>query len=199
MGPGSDRADDPRAASQKPAPATGSPIATGLAAWHGDLMARLDRLGWLRGLSDRLTAVLGPLRERYQDNLAVELLHGGRWIGHPLHPALSDLPIGLWMSATLLDVTGRDTAPRPGLDAAGLLSAAGTLAAGATVLTGLSDWTVSNDQDRRVGLFHGLLNTAALGLQSASLAARVTGHRGSARTLGAAGLAVTAGAAYLGG
>ena len=103
------------------------------------------------------------------------------------------------MSATLLDVTGRDPAPGPGLDAAGLLSAAGTLAAGATVLTGLSDWTVSNDQDRRVGLFHGLLNTAALGLQSASLAARVTGHRGSARTLGAAGLAVTAGAAYLGG
>src|SRR4029077_3703167 len=90
-------------------------------------------------------------------------------------------------------------APRSGLDAAGLLNAAGTLAAGATVLTGLSDWTGRNDQDRRVGLFHGLLNTAALGLQSASLAARVTGHRGSARTLGAAGLAVTAGAAYLGG
>jgi nitrite reductase/ring-hydroxylating ferredoxin subunit/uncharacterized membrane protein len=200
MRTGSGHAGDPPAATQQAEPAADpAAAASRLVTWHGDVLTQIDQLDWLRSLNDWLTAVLGPLRERYQDNLAVELLHGGRWIGHPLHPALSDLPIGLWMSATLLDVTGRDTAPGPGLDAAGLLSAAGTLAAGATVLTGLSDWTVSNDQDRRVGLFHGLLNTAALGLQSASLAARVTGHRGSARTLGAAGLAVTAGAAYLGG
>jgi hypothetical protein len=59
-----------------------------------DLAAWVDRLGWLRTLSDWLTAVLGPVRERHQDNLAVELLHGGRWVGHPLHPAISDLPGG---------------------------------------------------------------------------------------------------------
>src|SRR5690349_23112481 len=148
MGPGSDRADDPRAASQKPAPIAGSPIAaTGMVAWHGDLLARLDRLGWLRGLSDRLTAVLVPVRERHQDNLAVELLHGGRWIGHPLHPALSDLPIGLWTGVIVLDAMDRDPVPRRGIDTAGKLSAAGLLAAGATALTGLNDWTVSNEQD----------------------------------------------------
>jgi nitrite reductase/ring-hydroxylating ferredoxin subunit/uncharacterized membrane protein len=200
MGPGSDRADDPRAAGQKPAPATGSPIAaTGLVAWHGDLMARLDRLGWLRALSDRLTAVMVPARERHQDNLAVELLHGGRWIGHPLHPALSDLPIGLWTGVMVLDVMDRDSAPRRGMDAAGMLSAAGILAAGATAVTGLADWTVSDDQDRRVGLFHGLINTVALGLQGASLGTRMAGHRSTARALGAASLTVTAAAGYLGG
>jgi len=80
-----------------------------------------------------------------------------------------------------------------------MLSAAGILAAGATALTGLNDWTVSNDQDRRVGLFHGLLNTVALGLQGASLGTRVAGHRGTARALGAASLAVTLAAGYLGG
>jgi nitrite reductase/ring-hydroxylating ferredoxin subunit len=80
-----------------------------------------------------------------------------------------------------------------------MLSAAGLLAAGATVLTGLNDWAVSNDQDRRIGLFHGLLNTAALGLQGAFLGTRVAGHRGTARALGAASLAVTAAAGYLGG
>jgi nitrite reductase/ring-hydroxylating ferredoxin subunit/uncharacterized membrane protein len=200
MGPGSDRADDPRAASQKPGPAAGSPIATtGLVAWHGDLMARLDRLGWLRGLSDRLAAVLVPVRERHQDNLVVELLHGGRWIGHPLHPALSDLPIGLWTGVMVLDVMDRDSAPRRGMDAAGMLSTAGIIAAGATAVTGLADWTVSDDQDRRVGLFHGLINTAALGLQGASLATRLAGHRSTARALGAASLTVTAAAGYLGG
>jgi len=99
----------------------------------------------------------------------------------------------------VLDVMDRDPAPRHRIDAAGKLSAAGILAAGATALTGLNDWTVSNDQDRRVGLFHGLLNTAALGLQGASLGTRMAGHRGTARALAAASFMVTAAAGYLGG
>src|SRR6516164_8398027 len=196
----SGQADDPAVAGEQAEPAISSPSTTSwLVAWHGDLAARLDQLGWLRALSDWLTAVLGPVRERHQDNLVLELLHGGRWVGHPLHPALSDLPIGMWAGVMVLDATDRDSAPRRGLDAAGMLSAAGILAAGATALTGLSDWTVSNDQDRRLGLFHGLLNTAALGLQGASLGTRMAGHRGAARLLGAAGLTVTAAAGYLGG
>src|SRR6185312_9555460 len=81
--------------------------------------------------------------------------------------------------------------PEGGLDPAGVFTAAGIATAVATAATGVVDWTVSDDQDRRVGLFHGVLNTAALGLQGMSLAARLTGHRGTARGLGAA--------AYLGG
>jgi nitrite reductase/ring-hydroxylating ferredoxin subunit len=197
---GSGQASDPAAVGDQAEPTTGSPSATPwLVAWHGELAAWLDQLGWLRTLNDWLTAELGPFRERHQDNLILELLHGGRWVGHPLHPALSDLPIGLWAGVMVLDATDRDPVPRRGLDAAGMLSAAGILAAGATALTGLTDWTVSDDQDRRVGLFHGLLNTAALGLQGASLGARVTGHRGTARALGAASLTTTAAAGYLGG
>src|SRR6516225_1870624 len=200
MRTGSGQAGDPPAAAQQAEPAIGSPLATTRwVAWHGDLAAWLDRLGWLRTLSDWLTAVLGPVRERHQDNLVLELMHGGRWVGHPLHRALSDLPIGLWAGVMVLDATDRDRASQRGIDAAGMLSAAGILAAGATALTGLNDWTVSNDQDRRVGLFHGLLNTVALGLQGASLGTRVAGHRGTARALGAASLAVTAAAGYLGG
>jgi nitrite reductase/ring-hydroxylating ferredoxin subunit len=48
-------------------------------------------------------------------------------------------------------------------------------------------------------LFHGVLNTAALGLQGMSLAARLAGYRRPAQGLGAASLAVTGAAAYLGG
>ena len=200
MGTGCDQADDPPTAGQEAEPDIGSPFAgTWLVSWHSDLVAWLDRLGWLRTLSDQLTAVLGPVRERHQDNLVLELLHGGRWVGHPLHPALSDLPIGLWTGVMVLDATDRNPAPRRGIDAAGMLSAAGILAAGAAGLTGLSDWTVSNEQDRRVGLFHGLLNTVAVGLQGASLGTRVAGRRNTARALGAASLTVTAAAGYLGG
>jgi nitrite reductase/ring-hydroxylating ferredoxin subunit len=99
----------------------------------------------------------------------------------------------------VLDVADRDPAPRRGLDAAGVLSAAGILASVATAVTGLTDWTVSNDEDRRVGLMHGLLNTVALGLQGASLGTRMAGHRSTARALAAASFTVTAGAGYLGG
>src|SRR5215831_14407248 len=191
---------DSPVATQQAGPAAGPPSgATRLVTWHDDLVVWVDQLGWLRTVNDWLTAVLGPFRERHQDNLALELLHGGRWVGHPLHPALSDLPVGLWTGATVLDATDHGPAPGHGVDAAAVLSAAGILAAGATALTGLSDWTVSNEQDRRVGLFHGLLNTVALGLQCASLGTRVAGHRGAARALGAAGLGVTAAAGYLGG
>jgi nitrite reductase/ring-hydroxylating ferredoxin subunit/uncharacterized membrane protein len=200
MRPGSGPADDPPAAGQPAGPAISSAAAaTPWVAWHGDLAAWVDRLGWLRTTSDWLTGVLGPVRERHQDNPVLELLHGGRWVGHPLHPALSDLPIGLWAGVMVLDATDRDPAPRRGMDAAGMLSAAGIVAAGATALTGLSDWTVSNEEDRRAGLLHGLLNTVALGLQGASLGTRVAGHRGTARALGAAGFTVTAAAGYLGG
>jgi nitrite reductase/ring-hydroxylating ferredoxin subunit len=197
---GSGQVHDPPSAGQRADPTiTSTSAATSWITWHNDLTAWLDRLGWLRSLSDWLTGVLEPFRERYQDNLVLELLHGGRWVGHPLHPALSDLPIGLWTGVMVLDATDRDPASPHGIDAAGVLSAAGIVAAGATALTGLGDWTVSNDQDRRVGLLHGLLNTVALGLQSASLGTRVAGHRGTARALGAASLGVTAAAGYLGG
>jgi nitrite reductase/ring-hydroxylating ferredoxin subunit/uncharacterized membrane protein len=204
MRTGSGQADDPPAAGQRAEPAIGSPSAatrpvTWPVTWHSDLVTWLDRLNWLRTLSDRLTAVLGPVRERHQDNLALEVLHGGRWVGHPLHPALSDLPIGLWTGVLVLDMADGAPEPRRGIDAAGMLSAAGILAAGATALTGISDWSVSDDQDRRIGLLHGLLNTVALGLQGASLGTRISGHRSAARALGGASLMVTGAAGYLGG
>ena len=126
MRPASDQDGGPPVAGQEAGPAIRSPFATTrLVTWHGDLVASLDRLRWLRTLSDWLTGALDPVRERHQDNLLLELLHGGRWAGHPVHPALSDLPIGLWTGVMVLDVTDRGSAPRRGIDAAGMLSAAG--------------------------------------------------------------------------
>jgi len=71
----SGQADDPPTAGQQAEPASSSHFATTRwVGWHGDLAAWLDRLGWLRTLSDWLAGVLGPFRERHQDDLVLELL-----------------------------------------------------------------------------------------------------------------------------
>ena len=151
-----------------------------------DLVTLIDGWGWIRALNDRLTAVLGPWRERHQGNPVLELMHGGRWLGHPLHPALSDLPIGLWAGVRILGCHRPRPGPERHLGPAGLFSAAGIVAAVATAATCVVDWTVSDDEDRRLGPFDGVLNTAALGLQGMSLAARLAGYRRPAQGLGAA-------------
>ena len=89
-------------------------------------------------------------------------------MGHALHPALSDLPIGLGAGAILLDLTGEH-------DAAGILGAGVIATSVAAAATGVADWTVSDGRDRRVGLLHGILQTAALGMQVGSLGLRVGG------------------------
>lgn len=171
-----------------------------LSTWHQELFAEVGRWQWLESLNDQVSAVVMPLYDRHRGKLAVELMHGGRWIGHSLHPALSDLPIGLWSGTLVLDVLGKDVPAGDGrLDPAGALSAAGLLAAVATVATGVTDWTVSDGADRRMGLFHGVLNLAGVALQGASLAAWVAGHRGPARVLSATSLSVTAAAGFVGG
>jgi nitrite reductase/ring-hydroxylating ferredoxin subunit len=120
----------------------------------------------------------------------------GTWLGHAIHPALTDVVIGTWLSATLLDLTGGDAA------ASRRLVGVGVLASLPTAVTGGSDWAdseVVDDGVRRVGAVHALANTAALGLQVASWAARRRGRRGrgAALSLVAAGGAATS--AYLGG
>lgn len=179
---------------------SGADGATGSRTWHEQAFAAIGQWPWLHTLNDRATDVVQPLYDRFRSNPALELMHGGRWMGHALHPALSDLPIGLWSATLVLDMAGQDVAPRgTRLDPSATLSAAGLVAAAATAATGVVDWSVSDAEDRRVGLFHGVLNAAAMTLQGASLTARLTGHRRTGRALGATSLAVTAAAGFVGG
>ncbi len=179
---------------------TPAPSPSRMTTWHQDFFTAVEKWPWLATLNDSVSGVVQPVYDRFRGNLAVELLHGGRWAGHALHPALSDLPIGFWSSSLLLDVVSQDGAPdsrRWG--PAATLSAAGLASAVATATTGVADWTVSDGEDRRVGLFHGLLNGAAMVLQGASLAARLAGRRTPALGLSAAGMAAVAAAGFVGG
>lgn len=170
-----------------------------LTTWHRHALAAVGSWPWLATLTDRVSAAALPVYDRHRDDLVVELMHGGRWAGHSLHAALSDLPIGFWAGTVVLDALGKDAGGEGRLDAAGTLSAAGLAAAAATVATGVTDWTVSDGEDRRVGLFHGLLNLAGTALQAASLAARLAGRRRPAQVLGLASMTVTGAAGYVGG
>lgn len=120
--------------------------------------ASLDRLGG--PLLHGVRGVLPPGRAR--DALR------GRWLGHPLHPMLTDLPIGLWTGALVLDAA----AGRRGEAAADLLVGAGVATAVPTAVAGIADWSEASLPARRQGVVHALANTVALGLFSASLAAR---------------------------
>src|SRR4051812_49628698 len=94
--------------------------------------------GWIRGIVPR-----GPVKD----------VLSGTPLGHALHPFLTDLPIGTWTSASLLDVVG-GAAARP---AAERLIATGILAAVPTAASGLNDWadtTPAHDSLRRVGALH---------------------------------------------
>lgn len=120
----------------------------------------------------------------------------GAWLGHALHPLLTDLPIGFWMSAVTLDLLGGEDAE----DGADLLLGLGNLSALGTAATGLADWSDSNDSaQKRVGVFHGLANTAGLALMAGSWLARRSGARGAGKTLGLLGIGVASASAYLGG
>lgn len=121
----------------------------------------------------------------------------GTWLGHPLHPLLTDVTLSCFVGASLLDVLGGDRDGR----AAQRLIAIGLAASGPTVVTGVSDWAdteIADERVRRVGVAHAAANTTAFVLFSSSLAARRAGDRGRGKALGLAGVGILAAGGYLG-
>src|SRR4051794_28630729 len=122
----------------------------------------------------------------------------GTWLGHALHPVLTDVVIGAFTSATLLDLLGGDDDGR----ATERLIGIGLTVYAPTAATGVSDWVDSERGDervRRIGLVHASTNATAAGLYAASLAARRNGSRGRGKLLALAGAGVLSVGGYLGG
>ena len=149
-------------------------------------------------VDERLDAVAAVLARpgRAVSRGAVRSVLGGRWLGHALHPLLTDFPLGCWIGAGLLDVlSGRSSRA-----AARRLVGLGVLFAIPTAAAGLSDWSAVDDpQTRRVGAAHALLNSAVGGcyLLSWSLRRRGRHRTGIAAALLGGGTAWVSG--YLGG
>ena len=120
----------------------------------------------------------------------------GTWMGHPAHPMLTDVPIGAWTSALVLDLLGRRSSQR----ASDMLIGVGVLAAIPTAVTGLSDLADSeNHEELSVGAAHALGNVVAVLLYTLSWMVRRRGSRRTGRTLSVLGAATVTASGFLGG
>ena len=119
---------------------TTSGFITGLAKWLGDLMNKIFQETPLR-----------PLK----------LLANGTLIEHPLHPVVTDVPVGSWTVAILLMlVTLIFGVQNLGL-ATGFAIGLGVLAGLAAIVTGLLDWMDVDPPELAVGITHGIINIVA--------------------------------------
>jgi nitrite reductase/ring-hydroxylating ferredoxin subunit/uncharacterized membrane protein len=158
-----------------------------------------DRLAAYRGLDPLATTIQGVVQKVLAASGAPvrNVLHG-TWLGHPLHPLLTDIPIGAWTVTFALDTLtaiGRPSHER-GADAALAVGIAGAAGAAAS---GWADWSDTADEPKRLGLMHAMLNGGAMALYVGSLVARRGGHRGTGIALATAGYSLVSFAGYLGG
>ena len=155
-----------------------------------DMIERLEESPQLEQWSQRTASVTGPLRPP-----GLRKVLSGEWLGHALHPVLTDAVVGAWMSAAILDLFGGEASE----ESSQLLTAIGITAAMPTALSGVSDWLDEGERVQRLGLVHALTNVLALALQCASLLVRRRGSRSLGIALGLGGLAALLAGTYLGG
>jgi nitrite reductase/ring-hydroxylating ferredoxin subunit/uncharacterized membrane protein len=153
-----------------------------------DDIVRLERAEAL----DRPAAAIRSVVQRLLRNRTLKDALHGVWLGHPLHPALAQLALGSFTSASLIDAAGGRRRESSALIAVGLASTVPTVAAG------WADWSDSHEDQQRVGLVHAALNAAAVACFVAALLRR-RGDRGTGRLLSLAGGTLSGMGAALGG
>jgi hypothetical protein len=150
---------------------------------------------------EEVTALDGPvqaldplIRSVFGSGTRASVLRGD-WLGHAVHPLLTDVVLGTWTSATVLDIFGgRDSSA-----AAQRLVGTGLLAVGPTAWTGWAEWSAAGSREKRVGLVHAVTNAVAIGTYAASWVARRKGRHDTGARLALAGATISGVGAYLGG
>jgi nitrite reductase/ring-hydroxylating ferredoxin subunit/uncharacterized membrane protein len=159
----------------------------------------LDRLS--DGLAGAVGAIVGSQRKPPR---RLKSFLNGTWFGHPLHPSIVEVPIGVWLLAAVFDIIWLAV---PGASVWAARAAEGAIIAGivaalGAVATGLTDWSDTYGGERRTGLYHGSLMLLAFVLYVVSIILRLNDPAGDdpvAAILGFAGIAIVLFAAYLGG
>jgi len=158
----------------------------------------VERQQWLEPLAAGAQHAVAQVFQNGAPGQQMKDVLQGKWLGHAVHPALTDVPMGAWTATLVLDVmdaSGRRDC-RTGADVALTVGLAG---AGVAALAGLADWHEMKGKPRRVGFAHGMLNLISTGLYTASLVARSQHQRRAGRYLAFAGFTLSMASAYLGG
>lgn len=155
----------------------------------------MERIEGLASL-DQLDRLLAPLAKRLVADPQVRTLLQGQWLGHAVHPLMTDFPLGMWTSGTVLDLVG-GARSRP---AAQRLIGLGVAAALPTAATGLAEWaTLREPRERRTGVLHAAVNSAALVCYAASWSARRRDRHALGALLAIVGGCTASAGGYLGG
>ncbi len=157
----------------------------------------VDRLSWLDTIAEKVQPVVQEVINKGGAPLRDVL--DGVWLGAPLHPALSDVPVGSWTAALIFDTLDTATGSRSMRNAADAALAVGVVGGFAAAVVGLSDWRYLRGGSRRMGVAHALLNAAALDLNITSLVLRARGRRNAGRLAFLAGYSLAGLGAHLGG
>lgn len=104
----------------------------------------------------------------------IEFLQG-KWLRHPLHPALVHIPTALWPSAFLLDVISQFRAENTLVQLSFYAMLLGLIVALLAIPTGYADWTDIRPEKPawKLGLYHMILNGIVSILWGANLVLRV--------------------------
>jgi nitrite reductase/ring-hydroxylating ferredoxin subunit/uncharacterized membrane protein len=156
---------------------------------------------WLDTAADAVApAIEGAFKAGGEAGRKAKDILNGTWLGHPVHPILTDIPLGSWTTAAVFDVMEIATGKRSYRRGADVAITVGLVGALGAAVTGLTDWHDLQGRPKKVGMAHGILNGGATLLYATSLALRRGRKtRGVAKGLAFLGYAVTGLAAFLGG
>lgn len=149
------------------------------------LIEKIPKIGsWGVSMSH---AIHGKVKKYPKLRKAVDFLHG-TWLGHPLHPMLTDITIGAWVIGAMFDVKAKKEDSDQYKWAGARLQELGTISAIPTAVSGLADFSTIPKPASKTASLHGLLNIATLGLNAASIIRRRKGNGGKKLSLAALGL-----------
>jgi nitrite reductase/ring-hydroxylating ferredoxin subunit/uncharacterized membrane protein len=138
----------------------------------------LDRVvrgqGWLDGIGEAIQKIVGGFYAALgaPGRSLKNVMHGTNVLGHPLHPAVTDLPIGAWSVGVLADWLFVATGRVPAV-AGDLALAVGLAAALVAAVTGLTDHHETYGHERRTATVHGLTMTLVIIADGVSLGIRL--------------------------
>ncbi len=162
------------------------------------LISSIERQDWLDEFGTKLQNVLKDALTGSPTGQGIKDFLHGTWLAHPVHAVTTDVAIGAWTTAQVMDLAeavvgykhwGSSTMAI-GVGLGGALTSAAS---------GLVDWTDTYGDQKRLGLIHAIVNVTAALLYVGSLGSRIAGNRGMGKTLSALGFSTVLVGGYIGG